>query len=473
MGIKRLTASCLYNHDSAYPSVCSHPDFGYLRDMVAVIRANRSNYEELNSAIQSMKRVLSRMFSVKFNLTLVDNGQSNKMFVANIFPEMDVCRKIVNLILDEDRNNIDIIRDAWAEIDELHMDLDSRLFFDTSSEFDDIEIAALLIYKIESVLMTFDVVNGVNYIVRKNFNLQSYANNKIARSNVCRKLFILPFFTACTWTNFAFNNPIAEGSCITTDSELNSVYISAVRKLIAFDGNDLVDADRSTLMVELQGVCDWIFACVSDMKYSTRMLKSTLKKLLMVQQSYYVKNVLIDILNDFGARDLDDAKLLDGTQHVLESYTGRSGKRIVYNPKAMETRQKMREHAVQQRIDKVVAVAESFADLFDSMGFMKKVTQRDIDVLRVSAQKIRSADDKLYVLDDLHDYLDIVEGSLAVLNSSDSNKARKVRMSKETLKDFEAQLNSIREAIINKHVGRGGNPEPSSVFITYPAGYEG
>jgi len=468
MGIKNLSASCLYNHDSAYSTVCQHPDFLYLTDTVRQIRKNRTEYTELNANIQSMKRVLSRMFGVKFNLTLVDNENSNKLFVANIFPEMGLCRKIVDLVIDEDRNNIDRIRDLWAEIDELHMDMDSRLFFSQSSGLNPEEIAALLIYNIESVLMTFDVVNEVNYIVRKNFNLQSYANNKIARSNICRKLFILPFFTACTWTNFPFNNDLPEGSCIVSDSELNSVYLGAVRKLIALDGNDKVDVDRHQLCVEIQGICDWIFACVSDMKYSTRMLKSTLKKLLMVQQSYYIKNILIDILHDFGARDLDDEKLLDGHQTIKESYTGR-----VISPKAIEFRQRMRDNAVQKRIDKVVAVAESFSDLFDNVGFMKKVTQRDIDVLRVAAQKIRSADDKLYVLDDVHDYLDIVEGSLAILNSSDSNKARKVRMSKETLKDFESQLNDIREAIINKHVGRGGRPEPSTIFIKYPTGYEG
>ena len=468
MGIKNLSASCLYNHDSAYSTVCQHPDFLYLTDTVRQIRKNRTEYTELNANIQSMKRVLSRMFGVKFNLTLVDNENANKLFIANIFPEMGLCRKIVDLVIDEDRNNIDHIRDLWAEIDELHMDMDSRLFFSHSSGLNPEEIAALLIYNIESVLMTFDVVNEVNYIVRKNFNLQSYANNKIARSNICRKLFILPFFTACTWTNFPFNNDLPEGSCIVSDSELNSVYIGAIRKLIALDGNDKVDADRHQLCVEIQGICDWIFACVSDMKYSTRMLKSTLKKLLMVQQSYYIKNILIDILHDFGARDLDDEKLLDGHQTIKESYTGR-----VISPKAIEFRQRMRDNAVQKRIDKVVAVAESFSDLFDNVGFMKKVTQRDIDVLRVAAQKIRSADDKLYVLDDVHDYLDIVEGSLAILNSSDSNKARKVRMSKETLKDFESQLNDIREAIINKHVGRGGRPEPSTIFIKYPTGYEG
>ena len=115
------------------------------------------------------------------------------------------------------------------------------------------------------------------------------------------------------------------------------------------------------------------------------------------------------------------------------------------------------------------AIKEGFFDLIDNIGNMKRISQREIDMIRVQGQKVQNADDKMFVLDNLHSKLEVVDASLAILESGDKEKMKKVKMSKAQLLDQKKQLDAIREEIIKRQV----DDSKVSLIIGYPKGYEG
>ena len=464
MDLSTINSSCLYSGDLAIEDVTTHPDFRYLCELIREIKGSRTDRDQLNSCIQSIKKILKRMFGVDFEMTIVDNDLSSELFVCNVFPPYSHCKEIADLIIEENVNEIAKIREIWECIPVWHVDLDSRLFFDTSAMFNDAEVAALIIYNIERIAFSYHAVTRANYIVNKNFAERSYTMNKLARSHVCRNLFVLPFFTACMFKSYSYTElPFVAGSCFETHVYLKEAYLGAVRKILATAGNGDIDKCPHTIDLDIQGVCDWIFAAIQDLKYSTHNLKDTLKKVVLSMKSYYVKNIIVDILTTFGSYSKDDVLSLESLDPI-------SRRKLKLNPVALENRSQLMEtHKERKILAELNVVRESFLDLLDSIGNMKKVTQRDIDMLKVEAQKIVNTDDKLYVLDSVHGKLDIIETSLALLESGDQLKIKKVKATKSALLEMKKELDTIRDSVIKHEV----KSDTYGLFIKYPQGYEG
>ena len=464
MDLSSIHNSCLYSTELAYEDVTMCPDFKYLCELIREIKSSQTDKDRLNSAIQGMKKILKRMFVVDFEMTLVDNELSTELFVCNVFPPYSHCKEIADLIIEENVNEIARIREIWECIPVWHVDLDSRLFFDTSAMFNDTEIAALIIYNIERIAFSYHAVTRTNYIVNKNFAERNYTMNKLARSHVCRNLFVLPFFTACMFKSYSYMElPFVAGSCFETHVYLKEAYLGALRKILGIEGNAEIDRNPMEIDNDIQGVCDWIFATIQDLKYSSHNLKDTLKKVVLSVKSYYVKNIIIDILTQFGNYSKDDVLSMESLDPTVR-------RRLKLNPVAMENRIHMlevkKENAMMAELN---VIRESFLDLLDAIGNMKKVTQRDIDVLKVEAQKIVNTDDKLYVLDNVHCKLDIIETSLALIESGDPVKIKKVKVTKSTLLEMKKELDSIRDMVIKHEV----KSDAYGLFIKYPQGYEG
>lgn len=460
--INSLRTSCLYNLDTdSFQTVIDHPDFKYFCELISELKESRSDKARMTNTLHGMKHVMRRMFGVSFELTVIDNEMDTDMRVCNVFPPYQVCRQIADLIIEENSNEIAAIRDIWEHTALWHVDIDSRILFDTSCEFNPAEIALLIIYNVERIVYSYDIVTRANYIINKNFLERGYTMNKLARSHVCRNLFILPFFSACEFKTYPYEDTeLVDGTCIKGD--LYKIYTGAIRKLITYSGNEDIDVPIGRLDAAIQSTCDWIFACITDLKYSTRMLKETLRKVVLSTKSYYVKNIIIDILTTFG-----DYSKADVVSKESADFGISRAHKLELNPHALATRQRQLEHAVQQRIKKAVAVSESFFDLLDSIGNMKKVTQRDVDILNIEAQKIQNTDDKLYVLDSIHDKLDIVETSLTLLQNKDT--AKKVKVSKSSLIEMKKALDELRESVIDRQL----KSSHYSLFVKYPEGYEG
>lgn len=476
-----LGNSCLYSlNKEVYPNLIDHPDFKYFCKLISEIQLNRAPEEreegvrrnqpmyftgQLTGCLNGMRNVLLRMFGVKFSITIINNETvSNDFFGANVYPAEKYCERIIDKILEKEVAYTNILKNTWCGIDEWQLDLDSRMFYDMHISFNAAEIAALIIFNIENAIFNLDIPEKTNMVVSCLLSNKSILITKLARTSICKKAFIVPLIVACKFKSYPYRTSrFLEGSCFFLRPDLMKYYNNAIVKLITTVSNRDVNVDHHEMNNSIKQAAEWFFSCVEDMRFSTRLLGEVVDKLLRIETSPYLKNIYSNLMMSIG----------DYTRNQViskESFSPIAQKEFSKNEKAVEFKLSQYKRQAWDRIkeqyDRVLK--EGFFDLLDNIGNMKKVNQKEIDYLRVQSQKIRNADDKLYVLDNLHDKLEIVDASLAILDSNDPEKKKKVKVSKSELLNQKKQLESIRNEIINRDV-----EERPSLIIEYPKGYEG
>jgi hypothetical protein len=476
-----LDTSCLYSlNKETYSSVVDHPDFKYFCKLISEIQLNRAPEKreegikrdqpmyftgQLTGCLNGMRNVLLRMFGVKFNITLIDNDLiSNDFFGVNVFPDEKYCKRIADIILEKEVATVNILKDIWCGIDEWQLDLDSRMFYDLHIALNPAEIAALIIYNIENTIFNLAIIEKTNMVVSSLLSDKSILITKLARTSICKKAFIIPLIVACKFKSYPYRTSnFLPGSCFFLRPDLYSFLNSALVKVITTTSNKDINVPHCEMNKNIKQAAEWFFSCVDDMRFSTKMLGETIDKILRIEVSPYLKNIYSNLLLTIG--DYTRSQVI-----TRECFTEFERKELEKNDKAIEFKQKQYKRQAWERIkeqyDKVLK--EGFFDLLDNIGNMKRVSQKEIDYLRVQGQKIRNADDKLFVLDTVHDKIEIVDASLAILDSNDSEKKKKVKVSKSELLDQKKQLETIRNEIINKDV-----EERPSLIIQYPKGYEG
>jgi hypothetical protein len=178
-------------------------------------------------------------------------------------------------------------------------------------------------------------------------------------------------------------------------------------------------------------------------------LKRTLGEQINAEKSYYVKNVLVSILRQFSSTD---------PNAVEESYAPST-------PESRAIKEAMFMDVVVKEMNEVAHQDEQ--KLLDKLGRCKRVTQEEIDVLRLEIEKIQSVDDKIYYMEKVYDKLHIVDYALTLIGDNDTKG--KVRDSKQKLLKQKEQLLEIRDLIVARRI----SPERYGLFVKYPAGYEG
>ena len=117
-------------------------------------------------------------------------------------------------------------------------------------------------------------------------------------------------------------------------------------------------------------------------------------------------------------------------------------------------------YAMTKFCKKLQAVAEEAqSQLLDKLGRCKKVSQEEIDILRLEVDKIRSVDDMIYYMEKVYDKLSIVNYALTLIG--DKYTKGKVKDSKEKLEKQRDALMEIREMIIAKRIA----PERYGLFV--------
>ncbi|MCM1218309.1 MAG: hypothetical protein NC548_27805 [Lachnospiraceae bacterium] len=101
-----------------------------------------------------------------------------------------------------------------------------------------------------------------------------------------------------------------------------------------------------------------------------------------------------------------------------------------------------------------------------------KVTDRDITMLELDIADIKNSDDKLWCIQTIYDYIDIIEKDQAKKEKDAAKKG--VVLPKELKKDPRLEkLWKLRNQVMNMKVSKSGVGPQYGVYIQYPKGYEG
>lgn len=406
---------------------------------------------EMNNELEIMKRIFSRCFDMNCTFTILDTTRDESFFGLNIFPDTDVCLNMIDGILDSKSRKMDDVKNIWKENNSWHIDFDIKLFRDISRSLTTPQIIALIYYKIECICFNCNTVELIYRTIRRGLLQLPYVANQIAKAKICRNLYIIPFIRACSYSNYI--TKIDEVMLINSNEKIKQNYVDAVMNLLKYYGTtDLIDRNPMELVNSLQYDLEWVFESLNDLKYRMGLLKTNLRSQIFAEKSIFVKDILISIFKTFAS--YDDPSL------VKES-TGLKN----IPPKMQEMADKVAMERFTKQLNKVT---ESIAkDFFDSFGKARKISQEDIDVLRIESNRIENIDDKIYYLTKCYDLMNVVDHSLTLLQ--DKELAKKVTQSKNVLLKQKDELMNIRGHIVNTPL----TVKKYGLFIEYPEGYKG
>ena len=92
------------------------------------------------------------------------------------------------------------------------------------------------------------------------------------------------------------------------------------------------------------------------------------------------------------------------------------------------------------------------------------VTQKDIDLIRVEAEAISSTDDKYYLMERLHKYIEAIDEQL-----EQSEDCAEPSRNTDKMLELQGYAQEVRKYIMGRPVG----PKRYGLFVEYPEGYEG
>lgn len=421
-------------------------DFILIEQCFGEIKAKNN----IDANIKRIERTLKRIFDLSFNISIVDNT-TNAFFGMNIFPSVSTMDVLIESIVDK-KSTTDEILKIWQTNDVWYVEVDSILLWDLKLGANPAEITAILLHEIGHIVYDSSIPRRLHKVLRYQIMKLDYRMRALIAEEKIRKLFNITILDSCTTKSFAFVNTKTEriADSFVIKYGYGNDLDTFIGKLISTQGNSLMNKTEGEMDSEIKSTVNWTINNIKELECRKKHLRTAIKVEMLKTPSVVIKQTLQTIHTSFFGEANDKYREL-----LSEQYVG----------VAKDTYAEMQ---ADQNLDRFVqrVLTEATDSIFDKMGKVKKITQSDIDILMVEAENIQNTDDKIYLLDRLYNYMEIVNTGLDLI---EMGKERRVSQSKTTLMSFKDQLNKIRDNIVAMKI----LDKEYGVFIRYPKGYQG
>lgn len=388
--------------------------------------------------LESIARVISRRYDLKVNINIVENT-GMKFFGMAIYPEADLIDKMVNSLV-EGTNHLDVMEDLWAKNKNWVIEIDSLLLNDISLNANPSEITAVLLHEIGHTVHSNEIPNRVGRVIKYTKMQLEQPVKRLLKWGKARKILGLTIIEACSNPNYHTSNGIGHelaADKLTIKEGYADSLNSFLSKLIAKKGNGLIERSEKELDQEVETILAWTVENVSQLEMRKNILDRNIKAQLLNTKSPFIRDYLLKIRGAFFGNEKDRVASLVQEQNVMKEYK------------------------------KYSIVTEAFKDWFGKNGKIQKITNNDIDMIMIEANRVENENDRIYVLDLVYNKLDLIEVSLDLLSNKDT--APRVQVSKDTLLKQREELLGIRKQIMSIRI----KPKDFNVLVQYPVGYEG
>lgn len=395
---------------------------------------NIKNGTDVDENIRKIEIILKRLFDDEFVIMITENT-TNEFFGMSVYPNESTMDKMVESILSKKSSTRELM-DVWKNNEKWYIEIDSILVNDINLKANPSEITAVLLHEIGHVVYSQTVPEKLNKILRYSVMKLNYQLKVLAANKKIRKLFNLTILETCNSKSFSFVSDRKKESIadqFAVKYGYGDALNSFIQKLIETQGNSLVNKTESELNKDVKVIVNWTILNIKELEFRKKDLKRALKVELLKTPSKVTKTVIQNIYTDFFGSVTDVYRVL-----LSEQFNGES--RDVYAE--MQAESMLYEHVMR-------VITEAKNGMFSNVGKVKKISQSDIDILYVEAERIDSQDDKIYLLDKLYSMLDTINFSMELINAGKSNK---VSVSKATLVSQRDQLEKIRSSIMNTKV---------------------
>lgn len=410
------------------------------------------NKVAVNDNLNKISLALKRVFDINCTLTIVNNN-SNTFFGMNVFPSISTMDLMIESIIDNQSNMDDVLK-IWQKNNDWNIEIDSILLYDMNLNANPQEITAVLLHEIGHVVYSNTIPQRLYKVIKFKIVKLNYQLRQLISTEKIRKLFNIAIIESCHTKNYRYTN-------IETEKTADKFVIqygyggdldSFINKLIKSQGNSLVNQTDKELENEINIVVNWTVLNITELEFRKKSLRNALKVEMLKNPSVLTKQVIQDIYNSFFGESNDKY-------------------RILLSENAGLTEDKYNELRTDQILDQFVTrvMTEAASNLFDKNGKLKKINQNDIDILAVECERIETVDDKIYLLDKLYSYMELIDRGLDYIESADKDLGSKVMQSKRTLTDMKEQLEELRKNILATKI----IDKQLTVWVRAPKGYEG
>jgi hypothetical protein len=416
------------------------------KEVNSYLNSKQTNPKTAVGVNSALNRVIPVALLPTKKVTITWNDNARTPFIMSITPDISELYKkseeLTKIMSDPKSSNAEFVK-KWAEIKEWHIEIDTRVLTKGNRlcVTDGAQFVALLCHEIGHV-MTENPIRLISNYKLKSLDFTMIERMMLSNSKVIRSI-LLPMYTHTLQFFIVVSDRNDQKACeMAADAYVPDEYKGA---LVSYMNDKLLnDTEGSKLVVDADTFDKEQEVGIELSRESVDMLKTRRDALNRQIQSQY----------NYPDNSTFQKKLMTFIGRNLMGYDPESDKYTTMSAKSTFESAYMREYEANE---KAAAVATMEA---------AKVTARDLDILDVQIDDIKTPEDKMYMIHKLYDYIEAVG----------AENAKKAKNAKKDIPDIVKddrleRLNGMRSRILAKDVTSIG--DKYGVFVKYPAGYEG
>ena len=402
-----------------------------------IVRKGKNANLYTNSISRSLKAIFNNDFSI-----IINENNTMEFFGMQIYPKKEVINDIAMRIAENNNYKVNQLMDLLKTSDWI-IEIDSKLFTDMNLKPDQYELTAALLHEVGHSIDKNSIANRIyrTYIVKKAEMNQRFKNLVRYNKSIFRNLFLIPIgiaFTCKSYRTDVFGSESVADQTVVKYG-YGQYLQSFITKIIKTYGNSKINLSSGELDSEVNVLYNWIINNLNGVNVRQKALTLAIAGEMVKMPLLYMRDIFKTIIPV--DMDFND----------------------VSNPEALY-RMHGHDRVIQEIADRYVT--EGLTSLFDNRR-VKEVKQEDIDYIALEMDKIKTHDDRLFVMDLIYDEMDKIEASEDLIAKG---KVTMVRMRPDRIKFMRKQLEDLRHKILTMKIDDSNR---YSINIKYPAGYEG
>ena len=399
---------------------------------------NIQHEKEISKNLKLIQNTVKREYGISLDISILDNKKS--FFGMCIYPSTGEIEMLTKAMMSAPNSKV-----KYNDLEKLHrefmmkatmvVEIDSMLLYDSNLNASAGEVTAILLHEIGHIVASNSVINRMRrakeYMMTK---FDSNVRRLIGQMPMIDNLFGLVSLQI-------FSNQLniqllkeKQADELALKEGYGEDLFSILGKLIANGKGDHIKRSNKEIDKDIEVTIDWLVVNIKELQYRKNRLKHSLKLLKLTTPSKYLSNAISHIHDRLFKHDEDRVvATLVNEAFILSSIRNKKFK------------------------------APSGA--MDSSGRVKRLVSRDLDIYRAELERVNTVDDKIFLLERLHDLLDIAEYAKYMLET----EPRRVMQSEQTIDQYIASLNDLIRVTSSKNISK----EKYGLYIKYPADYEG
>ena len=400
----------------------------------------------------------------KFHVSLID-GKS-EFFAMRCYPDLSRFNTFITKTDSLSGGEENFNKHWLIDLDKWEIEIDKNCFDPTVISFNPSELTAILLHELSHVVFS-DKISERFYDSYRTHKLLLRMQEKKAMTIVQGIMYIIPTLVACGMHEWSVGKDgmIEEYICdqVFGQTEYKRHMSTALNKIVKACGTSVLLTDQQKdLLVDKD--MKWCNINIIDISHRRDILQRDLLNKAALSRSKQFKYACLNILNKFGIGMSDKytgnmitmESVIEGIDDGVYDLNG-----ILTKLKFVDSNVKAR-NAMENVIESALNSTPAFESMKNKTPFLP--SDYDIDSLNIQLDKMTNHNDRIYVLDLIHNRLEqISEFEEYVSYAGNLTKySSKIAAQKE-------QLGQLRTAVLLKRSFKS----QYDVFVKSPAGYEG